>query len=332
MACGLPKVAEELNGQIDAAKDAAKGLAEDALGGVADAALASIESVKGAVENMVPDITPPQLNLQDELTSMIGSINDPGALVDKFANIKEKFPGVDIDKVMGDIGLDPAQLNSLNDKLKLASGINTPAGIAKLLGGFELNLTEGLDGVLDNICKKAPNIDLDAAGKEIKKGVPSILPTIDGNPLEDIAEKINIGLPEHLDPGEKLKESITVVTRDISEDNAKFLKEKNERIAAEIPGPTKEKRENNKAIDEAGTPVPQELVNKSNAINKYIELLTKDIEYDYQKKRFDKRLIIREPSAPTITKDQFDTVFTNTGQTEYGNKVKQLQSVIVIGG
>ena len=49
MACGLPKVAEELNGQIDAAKDAAKGLAEGALGGVADAALASIESVKGCL-------------------------------------------------------------------------------------------------------------------------------------------------------------------------------------------------------------------------------------------------------------------------------------------
>jgi len=222
----LPESALALTGQIDGAKAAADGLIGDATSSVADLIKGQTDGIKGKLDLMVPEIEPPTANLQDQMTSMLGSANDPAAMVTKFAELKKQFGGaLDLDSVLKGVGLDADKLNQLDAKLssaisagndlknKVSDGISDAvSGIGNKLGlptggeaGDKLKaIASGVDGAiagllgganigdaagaLSSVCKKIPNLDLDKAGNIIKKGLPVDLP--DGNAaiLEAVAD------------------------------------------------------------------------------------------------------------------------------------------------
>ena len=70
-------------------------------------------------------------------------------------------------------------------------------------GGFDMA------GISEGLCKSVPNIDLDAAGNLIKKGLPTTLPTVDAAKIMDAAKAKG----ESIIP--KIKE-ITDLTKNVS--------------------------------------------------------------------------------------------------------------------
>ena len=228
----LPKAAGALTDQIDGAKAAADGLIGDATSSVADLIKAQTDGIKGKLDELVPKIELPQANLQDEMSAMLANVNDPGKLAEKFAGMKDKFVGVNLDSIMDDIGLDSSKLNALDDKLK--AGLDKIAGpMAKVEGAFASaqgavegafdsalagvmggvgDLAKGgfdLAGISEGLCKSVPNIDLDAEGNLIKKGLPTTLPTVDAAKIMDAAKAKG----ESIIP--KIKE-ITDLTKNVS--------------------------------------------------------------------------------------------------------------------
>ena len=116
----------------------------------------------------------PEAKLQDMMTKMM-STNDPGEMMTQFAEMKEKFggtPGIDLDKMMNDFGLDPEKLNAgLADfKDKLGKGdalkqIKDKANLKdKLLGGLD-KVADKLDSVADSDLMNLASGDLGAIGK-----------------------------------------------------------------------------------------------------------------------------------------------------------------------
>ena len=207
----LPKAAGALTDQIDGAKAAADGLIGDPTATVADLIKAQTDGIKGKLDELVPEIELPQANLQDEMSGLLASADDPGKLAQKFSSMKEKFVGVDLDSVLNGIGLDAAKFNELDNKLK--AGLDKISGpmaeiegafasaqgavegafdsaLSGAMGGLGDLATGGFDvaGISDSLCKTVPNIDLDAEGNLIKKGLPSNLPTVDAEKIMDAAK------------------------------------------------------------------------------------------------------------------------------------------------
>lgn len=207
----LPKAAGALTDQIDGAKAAADGLIGDATSSVTDLIKAQTDGIKGKLDELVPEIELPQANLQDEMSGLLDSVNEPGKLAQKFASMKDKFVGVDLDSVLDGIGLDASKFNEMDAKLK--KGLDKISGpMAAVEGAFAdaqgavegafdsaLNSAVGglgdlakggfdVAGISDTLCKSVPNIDLDAEGNLIKKGLPSVLPTVDAEKIMDAAE------------------------------------------------------------------------------------------------------------------------------------------------
>lgn len=207
----LPKAAGALTDQIDGAKAVADGLIGAATTSVADLIKAETDGIKGKLDELVPEIELPQANLQDEMSGMLASVDDPGKLAEKFASMKDKFVGVDLDSILDGIGLDASKLNAMDGKLK--AGLDKISGpMAEIEGAFasaqgavEGAFDSALAGVMggvgdiakggfdvasisDTLCKSVPNIDLDAEGNLIKKGLPSNLPTVDAEKIMDAAK------------------------------------------------------------------------------------------------------------------------------------------------
>ena len=155
--CGLSEAAEKLNGAIDGAKDAVDDLIGDAVGGIADSVDGLLDKVTGLTDGIkadleaaVPEIPMPEAKLQDMMTKMM-STNDPGEMMTQFAEMKEKFggtPGIDLDKMMNDFGLDPEKLNAgladFKDKLGKGDALKQIKDKA--------NLKDKLLGGLDKVC------------------------------------------------------------------------------------------------------------------------------------------------------------------------------------
>ena len=168
--CGLSAAAEKLNGAIDGAKNAVDDLVGDAVEGIAGAVDGLLDKVtdltdgiKADLEAAVPEIELPEAKLQDMMTKML-STNDPGEMITQFAEIKEKFgdtPGVDLDKMMSDFGLDPEKLNQgLDDyKDKLGKGNK----LKEKLGGA----LDKIESVADSDLVKLASGDLSAIGKVV---------------------------------------------------------------------------------------------------------------------------------------------------------------------
>lgn len=240
----LPKAAVELTGQIDGAKAAADGLIGDATASVTDLITAQTDGIKGKLDAMVPEVELPQANLQDQMTSMLESANDPAAMVTKFAELKSQFgTSVDLDSVMKGVGLDADKLNSLDSKLSdalavggdLLSGASSAldsalAAGAGLLGGSDIG---DAAGALDSVCKKIPNVDLDKAGNIIKKGLPVDLPSIDAVVLEATsAIKDADAIKPITKVMEAAKDNTTLTITAASEERAAIVTKWNERIKA----------------------------------------------------------------------------------------------------
>jgi hypothetical protein len=217
MSCNIPEASKALTEGVDAAKAKLASLTADPSKGIA-ASLGSLnadlaaekENLKGKLGDLVPEVELPKANLQADLTGMMDSLDDPGAMVSKFAELKKNFgnaPGINLDSILNGIGLDADKLNNLDSKLSdaigkgndLLSGASgalesaTGAAASALSGaatgiagaikdaiGADSNI--GLPGVdlnaaKDAICGKVPNLDLDASGEVVKKGLPATQPT-----------------------------------------------------------------------------------------------------------------------------------------------------------
>lgn len=197
----LPKAAGALTDQIDSAKSQMDGLIGDPTAEVSSLIAGVTADIEAKQAELVPEIELPQANLQDEISSMLGDVDNPGKLATKFAEIKEKFVGLDLDSVMDGIGLDADALNSLDTQLKDGIATLNEKFADPLAGGFEKAIDSVVGGVgniakdgfsvgsiSDTICKSVPNVDLDKDGNLIKKGLPSELPTIDAEKIAEAAK------------------------------------------------------------------------------------------------------------------------------------------------
>ena len=185
----LPKAAGALTDQIDSAKAEMDGLIGDATSEVSSLIAGATADIETKQAELVPEIELPQANLQDEMSDMLKNKDDPGAFATKFKEIKDKFVGLDLDTVLDEMGLDAEAMNRIDQDLAGAIekvGTYTNDALNKVMGG-RLELTKDGLSIADistEICKKVPNIDLDAAGEQIKKGLPAELPTIDAEKIE----------------------------------------------------------------------------------------------------------------------------------------------------
>lgn len=185
----LPKAAGALTDQIDSAKSQMDGLIGDATAEVSSLIAGVTADIEAKQAELVPEIELPQANLQDEMSAMLKNKDNPGAFATKFKEIKDKFVGLDLDSIMNDIGLDAEAMNRIDKDLSGAIekvGTYTNDALNKVMGG-RLELTKDGLSIADistDICKTVPNVDLDAAGNLIKKGLPAELPTVDAEKIE----------------------------------------------------------------------------------------------------------------------------------------------------
>ena len=97
--CGPSKDAlnldKEIGGAMDTVKDsfigsAAGGIA-DGISGLKSSLEGLTDGIKSKVEAAVPDIPKPKANLQEEMTAMMSSMDNPGEFLSKMKGIKENF-------------------------------------------------------------------------------------------------------------------------------------------------------------------------------------------------------------------------------------------------
>ena len=244
--CGLSAAAEQLNGAIDSAKGAVDDLIGTAVGGIADSVDGLLDKVtdltdgiKGDLEAAVPEIELPEAKLQDQMTELL-STNDPGKQIEMYAEIKEKFgnvPGVDLDKIMDDFGLDSKALNAglddYNDKLgkgnklkeklggaldkiesvadsdlvKLASGDLSVIG--SVVGGFADKIFGGKDktGLLEKVCTKLPSLEKEPPQDYvIQKGdTLTSIAKANNTTVDALVELNNIEDPDKIIAGDTIK-------------------------------------------------------------------------------------------------------------------------------
>ena len=199
---------------------------KDKIGGLTDGIATDLDS-------MIPEIPQPDFKLQDSLNAMLSG--GPGEMMTNYAEMQEKLGDkVDLDKVLGDFGLDTNELNaglddykdkiSKGDKLKEKFGgaldkiesaldndlVKAATGdieaIAALTGGFADKIFGGSDAtsLLDKVCTQCPNIELDKEGKVVEKGPEAKVPQEDATPE---------------DPPET-KSDVKAKVKDVSKENA----------------------------------------------------------------------------------------------------------------
>ena len=81
------------------------------------------------IENAIPKIELPKATLQQQMTKMMSSLDNPGAFLSEFEDIKKNFGGsIDIDKMVKEAGIDPNVLNSFANKASASTkqAISTP--------------------------------------------------------------------------------------------------------------------------------------------------------------------------------------------------------------
>ena len=120
--CGPSKAALDLDAKIGGAMDTVKdSFIGSAAGGIADG-IAGLKSgltgltdgIVAEIENAIPKIELPKATLQQQMTKMMSSLDNPGAFLSEFEDIKKNFGGsIDIDKMVKEAGIDPNILNLL---------------------------------------------------------------------------------------------------------------------------------------------------------------------------------------------------------------------------
>lgn len=257
--CGPSIEAEKLTAGIESAKAEADSLISSAtegiggaISGLADKITGLTDGIKGDLESMVPEIPQPELKMQDAMTDLLSSVNDPGAMITKYTEMQDKFgKSIDLSNMLTSFGMDSEELNKMaddykgklaegekiKDKLdkdsltdKLAGGIGKAAdslnsvkdskllalasgdlgAIGDLIGSASEKLFGDKDAttLLDDVCTKIPNLELEADGTVVEKGPESKEPTEDAKSDE-----------AKVDPKEDLKPE----TKDTSKQNADAL-------------------------------------------------------------------------------------------------------------
>ena len=257
--CGPSIEAEKLTAGIESAKAEADSLISSAtegiggaISGLADKIAGLTDGIKGDLESMVPEIPQPELKMQDAMTDLLSSVNDPGAMITKYTEMQDKFgKSIDLSNMLTSFGMDSEELNKMaddykgklaegekiKDKLdkdsladKLAGGIGKAAdslnsvkdskllalatGDISVIGDVIGSASEKLFGdkdattLLDEVCTKIPNLELEADGTVVEKGPESKEPTEDCKSDE-----------AKVDPKEDLKPEI----KDTSKQNADAL-------------------------------------------------------------------------------------------------------------
>ena len=91
--CGPSIEAEKLTAGIENAKAEADSLISSAtegiggaISGLADKIAGLTDGIKGDLESMVPEIPQPELKMQDAMTDLLSSVNDPGAMITKYTD------------------------------------------------------------------------------------------------------------------------------------------------------------------------------------------------------------------------------------------------------
>jgi len=113
------------------------------------------------------------------------------------------------DKLAGGLGKVGEIVNSAKDSelLALASGDLTAVG--NLIGGAADKLfKKSPTDMLDNVCNQVPNLEMDAAGKVIEKGIPALAATVDAEADEDSVDPKTDILPEIKDQALEIAEKI----------------------------------------------------------------------------------------------------------------------------
>ena len=206
------------------------------IAGLKDKISGLTDGISTDLDSMIPEIPQPEFKLQDSLNAMLSG--GPGELMTNFAEMKEKLGDkVDLDKILGDFGLDTAELNAglddYKDKLSKGDGLKNKLGdavnkissvmdsnlvkaasgdleaIATLTGGVADKIFKGSDAtsLLDKICTQCPNIELED-GKAVEKGPEAKVPQ------EDAVNN---------EPTVKPKEDLKPETKDTSKQNADAL-------------------------------------------------------------------------------------------------------------
>jgi len=291
-----------------------------AAGGIADG-IAGLKSkiegfttdINSKLESALPEIPEPQLNLQDEMKTMMEAVasGDPGVAMDKLNVMKEKFPSVDVDGMLEENGLDSAELekqrkkfnkqkadadvlaqfsaqkNALGDKFNLTQGQQAllDLGQGKLSGAKELlgGLTQdklikdgaSLDGILDGICTAVPNVDIDAAGNEIKKGVETKVPAEDAEAIEPPSAEVILTAPELDQLNELLNQAENISITEFDEEAIKIEQKKRQDVQQALEPLQQELREISQ-IQRQERRLTQKLIDRSNAINFTIKVIKTD--------------------------------------------------------
>lgn len=285
--CGQSESFKSFDEQIGSVMDsigvnkiAGDGGVADNISGLKDFIKSQTDAINEKLELAVPEIPEPELNLQDEMKGMMEGIasGDPGTAMDKLNSMKEKFPGVDMDQMLEENGLDSkeletqrkkfnkqkadasvlaqfsAQKNKLGEKFNLTEGQQALldlgqgklSGAKALLGGLSQDklIKDGtsLDGILDGICTKVKNVDLDANGKEILKGVETKVPEIDAEALEDKLVEVLADVATASTNNDSLKQSENITISEFDEDTITILEEKRENIKNTVEPLTIENR------------------------------------------------------------------------------------------
>ncbi len=260
--CGPSKAALDLDKKIGGAMDTVKdSFIGSAAGGIADG-IAGLKSgltgltdgIVADIENAIPEIELPQATLQQQMTKMLGSLDNPGAFLSEFESIKKNFGSyIDIDSMIKDAGIDPSILKSLSEKStssldQAAGALDTfkdgkttqLAGSLGRLAAGDLSAVKDIVGempsitlpgfevesVVSSICTKVPNLELDKDGNIIKKGVETKLPSEDGEKVEPAEEKNDPPPPpKEPAPADKIENGATVVLNPDSEEAQRIEKE-----------------------------------------------------------------------------------------------------------
>ena len=377
--CGPSKAALDLDkkigGAMDTVKDsfigsAAGGIA-DGIAGLKDSLTGLTDGIVAEIENAIPEIPAPKANLQDQMNKVMDSLDDPGALLSEIESIKLNFGDkIDVDDMLSKAGLDPSKLNELTTQFNDLKNKADPSKLGALgsLAGGDLSAIKDLMGPLpsislpgfdaasikEGICTGVPNLDLDASGEIVKKGVPTKAPSEDGEKVEPAekapepvvpakdptpSDKIENGQTVVLNPdGEKAKEIEQKYTEDL-EQLRPLLTKINERIE-EFYKNKKKMRElssalfgtRKKLIEAKELKIRNIVIVRRNTKDiLYMELLEKSIEYDRDKALYDNGLRLKEPNKPEITYEEIHerTYFSNYPETI--TKIEALPNLVIKG-
>ena len=378
--CGPSKGLLDLDAKIgEAMDDLQNGSIGTGAAGIADSISGFKDSIKSAtggilekIEAAVPEIPEPKANLQEQMTKLMSSLDNPGLVLSEIEGIKQNFGNVvNVDEMLKNAGVDPSKIeglsNEFNELQRRAKFQNTVGSLAKLatgdlsavknlMGGLPPITLPGKDpaGIIADICKDVPNLDLDADGNVIKKGVESKVATEDAEPIEKASEKKQTPAPEkNQAASDELVNSKTVVLNPNSEAAQKIEKEYTTALAVlvsfheDIKSKQHQITTNRNRLIEIMPDLVENKKGKSylaglrreakklndeikskqkeiNATNFYIELYTKDKTFVKQKALFDAKAIAKGPQSVIVN---WETIHEKT---DFSNLTETIDLILAL--